>query len=379
MDRRDSTRFPSINLLPLSEVIRSVLPGMRYRCVFTRRTWAGADAVLRRSARINRGILMGNTLWSDAHYESRAKRRRATGKSAFAYDADIREGRQAARVHAQMDPSRLTNGVRESRDSDTHETSRAVSVLFDVTGSMSRVPRILQKSLPSLFGLCLRRGYLEDPAILVGGIGDATCDIAPLQVGQFESGNEIEDDLERIFLEGGGGGQQTESYELALYFLARKTSADCFEKRGERGYAFIIGDEMPYSKVKKREVEAVFGDHLSKDIPLEQILEEAQRKWEIYFVLPNMTHYYNDQRILDCWQSLLGQHVLRLEDPAAISELIASTIGLAQGAVDHDDLVSELQQAGTRQEIAQAVSGALQKGTGQRGRRAKKKTGWFSF
>ena len=53
-------------------------------------------------------------------------------------------------------------------------------------------------------------------------------------MGQFESGNEIEDDLSRIFLEGGGGGQQTESYELALYFLARKTKTDCFEQRTHR-------------------------------------------------------------------------------------------------------------------------------------------------
>ena len=303
---------------------------------------------------------MGTTAWSDAHYRSRAAHLRATGRSAFGYDADIRDGRQSAGVHLDMDPAKLKHGSRESRDSEAHPTSNAVAVLFDVTGSMASVPRILQRSLPTLFGLCLRKGYLADPAILVGGIGDATCDIAPIQVGQFESGNEIEDDLNRIFLEGGGGGQQTESYELALYFLARKTSLDCCEQRGKRGYAFLIGDEMPYRKVKRREVKRVFGDRLPADIPIREILDEARQKFEIYYILPNLTSYYDDPRILDCWQRLLGQNVIKLPDPAGISELIASTIGLAEEAVALDDLQADLRGAGVRHKVARAVTSALQ-------------------
>jgi hypothetical protein len=207
--------------------------------------------------------------------------------------------------------------------------------------------------------MLLRNGYLDDPAILAGGIGDATCDLAPLQVGQFESGNEIEDDLSRLYLEGGGGGQQTESYELALYFLARKTSIDCFEKRGTKGYAFLIGDELPYNRVKRREVEDVFGDTLQADIPIRDILDEAQQKYEIYYVLPNLTSYYADPNILGCWRALLGQNALRLGDPSGISELIASTIGLAENAVSPSGLAAELRNAGASRKVAKAVSSAL--------------------
>ncbi len=265
----------------------------------------------------------------------------------------------AAGVHSKMDPARLKKARRESRDSDAHPNSNAVAVFFDVTGSMHTVPRILQKSLCKLMGLTVRRGYLDDPAVLVGGIGDATCDIAPLQVGQFESGNEIEGDLNRLFLEGGGGGQQTESYELALYFLARKTSIDCYEKRGKKGYAFLIGDEMPYSRVKRREVKRVFGDRLQADIPIRDILNEAREKFEIYYILPNLTSYYDDPRILACWRALLGQNVLMLEDPAGISELIASTIGLNEDAVALDDITSDLSNTGTDSTVAEAVTSAL--------------------
>src|SRR5262249_34164682 len=158
----------------------------------------------------------------------------------------------------------------------------AVAVLFDVTGSMQGVPRILQANLPKLMGLLIRKCYLEDPQFLVGAIGDATCDSAPLQIGQFESGIEIEEDLGKLFLEGGGGGHSTESYELAMYFMARHTALDCFEKRGQRGYLFVIGDEAPYPKVKRHEVVHIIGNGLQTDIPVEKVIAELQRTYEVY-------------------------------------------------------------------------------------------------
>jgi hypothetical protein len=302
---------------------------------------------------------MGGTRWSDEHYRRRAGDLRKAGRSAFGYDEDIRAQRVEAGIHEKMDPALMKNGVREARDSDAHPLSNPVAVLFDVTGSMQKVPRILQKNLPTLMGLCLRKGYLDDPAILIGAIGDATCDLVPLQIGQFESGNEIENDLNNLYLEGGGGGQQTESYELALYFLAKKTRMDSLEKRRKKGYAFIIGDEMPYKKVKRKEVERIFGETIQADIPIREIIVEAQENFEIYYVLPNLTSYYNDPKILDCWRDLLGQHVLRLKDPAGISELIASTIGVSEEVVAYENLSADLKGAGTKKSVAEAVAAAL--------------------
>src|SRR3954463_15926632 len=217
---------------------------------------------------------MGGTRWSDDHYKDRARRRAVTGKDAFEHDHAIKSGQADRKVHDKMNPRGVK--VRESRDSEAHPESRAVGVLFDVTGSMRTVPRILQENLPRLMGLLIRKGYLVHPQILIGAIGDATCDSAPLQVGQFESGIEIEEDLGKLFLEGGGGGHITESYELAMYFMARHTSIDCLEKRGKRGYLFIIGDETPYPRIKRREVERLIGDELQADLPVEDLLAELR-------------------------------------------------------------------------------------------------------
>ncbi len=72
-----------------------------------------------------------------------------------------------------------------------------------------------------------------------------------------------------------------------------------------------------------------------------------------------MTQHWNNQTVHRRWVKLLGQNVLRLEDPAGICELIASTIGLAEGKVDLDDLADNLGEAGTSASIAQAVGKAL--------------------
>ena len=154
---------------------------------------------------------MGSGHWSTDVYDAASRYRASTGASAFSYsDSGARS------VHPALDPFDAT---RESRDGDEHPRSLPIAVLFDVTGSMRTVPRVLQTKLPQLLGLLQRQGYASDPQIMFGAIGDATCDRVPLQVGQFESDNRMDEDLARIVLEGGGGGQKTESYELAMYFL----------------------------------------------------------------------------------------------------------------------------------------------------------------
>jgi hypothetical protein len=300
---------------------------------------------------------MGGTYWSDDDYRQRAARLKRMGHGAFEYhEALSRLPQNQRRVHEKMNPY----GVkwRESRDCEAHPESRAVAVLFDVTGSMRQVPGILQENLCQLMNLLLDKHYLAHPQILIGGIGDATCDRAPLQIGQFESGIEIDEDLAKLWLEGGGGGQQTESYELAMYFMARHTSIDCLEKRGERGYLFLIGDEMPYRLVRRREVAALLGDQIAKDIPVEEILAELEQKYDTYFILPNLTSYYHDPHILRCWTKLLGDKVIRLEDPQGISPLIAAVIGMAEGVVDLRRIEADLLETG-RGEIAGAVARAI--------------------
>ncbi|MEU3628624.1 hypothetical protein BS329_17565 [Amycolatopsis coloradensis] len=301
---------------------------------------------------------MGHGHWDDNAYAAAKTFRAAKGEDDFGYSAGLRKKPASAWKAARaLDPA---NAIRECRDSAEHADSTPIAVLFDVTGSMRRVPRIMQGKLGKLHGLLKRRGYLADPQVLFGAIGDADSDRVPLQIGQFESDNRMDEQLRTIFLEGGGGGQKSESYELAAYFMARHVVTDAWRNRGRKGYLFIIGDELNKPALEARHLRRVLGDDVREDIDPASVYRELARKWHVYFVLPNQSSYYNDPEIGEHWSGLLGQNFLKLDDPGAVCELIAATIGLEEQVVDVDRALADLADVGSVAE-SRAVGKALAK------------------
>lgn len=275
---------------------------------------------------------MGGGRWSNDAYVTSAATRRATGVADF--------GQQG--LHADLDPQVVAGSaspfagriMRESRDSTDHPNSVPIAVFFDVTGSMSSYPRALQAKLPDLLAHLLDR--IPDPQILVGAIGDANGDRVPLQVAQFESDNRIDEQLRNIYLEGGGGGGPTsegghESYELAFYFLGRHTDHDALNLRGRKGYAFIIGDERAYDKVKNPQVQTYVGAGTQDDLTIQDVVAETQEKYEVYFVAVSNSYRPRNE---EYWKGLVGDdHYLTLDDPADIVSLIGDTV--VAGEVAH--------------------------------------------
>lgn len=267
-----------------------------------------------------------------------------------AYTTDILEGRAARAVHKELNPKGV---VRESRDSATHPESLAIGVFFDVTGSMGAIPRELQRRLVNLMSLLVTRGYVAHPQVLFGAIGDATCDAGPLQVGQFEAGLDMDKDLERVWVESGGGGQHTESYELAHYFFMRHTVTDCWEKRSKKGYLFTMGDEMPYSAVSRHQIHQLIGDTPQSDIPHEDVIAELQQKWDVYHLIVDTQTSRGDSLIAHRWNALLPGHVISLRDPKNVGEVIGMVVGIAEGRVT--DPETDLAQLGMDADSLRAV------------------------
>ena len=255
-----------------------------------------------------------------------------TAKELNATLKQAREERPPEIPHNTLDPQGLR--FRESRDSAEHPASTAIFISLDVTGSMGAVVRGIHADLPRLHELLLGHNYVTDPQILFAAVGDATCDRVPLQVGQFESDNRMDQNLENLILEGGGGGQKTESYELMLYVAARHTAMDCIEKHGRKGYLFVIGDEMAYPYVYRKLVKQLTGNDPERDIPLAEIVEEVKKKFHTYFIIPGGASYGADTQVLAFWNNLLGENrVLHLESPEDTSECIAQTIGVTEGTI----------------------------------------------
>ena len=173
-----------------------------------------------------------------------------------------------------------------------------------------------------------------------------------MQVGQFESGIEIDDDLGRIWFTRNGGGNWGESYDLALYFFARHTAHDHFDKRHKKGYLFIIGDEPYFVTCEADEIKKVIGDDIEGDLKIQQIVAEVKKKYHLYYIVPALTNHFDNRDLEGKWKSLLGEeHFIKLQDPQEICPLLASLVALNEGHATLDNF--------TEDGISAAVTNAL--------------------
>lgn len=186
-------------------------------------------------------------------------------------------------VHPELDPK---GANRECRDSAEHTKTTPIVVAMDVTRSRGEDTKIVYNKLPMFIGQIIMKGYVPDPVISFAAVGDATSgDRAPIQVGQFESDNRLDDVLSKIWLEEGGGGTGQESYELMAYFFARHSILDSTARR-KKGFFFFIGDEGFYPKVAKDQIKVIIGDDVSSDIDSKKIFEELQKKYHTFLLYP---------------------------------------------------------------------------------------------
>lgn len=225
--------------------------------------------------------------------------------------------------------------IRESRDSAINPNSNAIIVGIDVTGSMGIVAEALaRKGLGTLFNEVLDRKPVDDPHLMFMAIGDASCDAAPLQVSQFECDSTIIEQLTEIFLEGRGGGNDWESYNLPWYFAANHTSIDCFEKRGKKGYLFTVGDEFPAHDLTKDQIERVLGVKIQQAMSNEELLTMVSRMYHVFHVIVEEGSCFqrSGSKVTEAWQKVLGQNVLNLSDHTKLSEVIVSAIQVVEGS-----------------------------------------------
>lgn len=224
--------------------------------------------------------------------------------------------------------------VRESRDSVDNPNSTAIIVGLDVTGSMGMIAdSIARDGLGTLFEEILNRKPVSDPHLMFMALGDAAYDRHPLQVSQFEADARIIEQLTNIYLERGGGWNSTESYDLPWYFAATHTAIDCLEKRNKKGYLFTFGDEEAPLGLTTAQIKNIIGDDLQDNLNSKDILEMAQRMYHVFHIVIEEGSHARTRldSVLNSWNNLIGQNVIRLSDYTKLSEVIVSTIQVIEG------------------------------------------------
>lgn len=261
-------------------------------------------------------------------------------RSAYASFSSATVGKSTADIYdaRHLKPSLNPKGVkvRESRVSADNPMPTPVIVALDVTGSMGMIADVIaREGLGVLFTGILDRKPVTDPHVMFMGVGDvAAGDTAPLQVSQFEADNRIVEQLTDLYLEHGGGGNDSESYHLPWYFAANHTVHDAMELRGKRGYLFTVGDECVPGDLTTSHIESVFGYRPQVGISAAEALAAAERLYDVYHIIVKEGNHCRGggfDRVRESWTDLLGQRVVSLDDHTKLAETIVSVIEVAEG------------------------------------------------
>lgn len=222
-------------------------------------------------------------------------------------------------------------------ESLTTNSPAPLIIVCDVTGSMGEWPAVIFSKLPYLE--IEGQEYLgKDMEIAFLAVGDAYCDDYPLQARSFTKGTDLKKRLEELIIEGRGGGQTTESYELAALYCARNVSMP----NAITPICIFIGDEQPYDFVDKAQAKNIGGINLQERLTAKEIFSELKNKFVVYLVRkPYEDSGRNamsdvDLRIHRSWAELLGDdHISDLPEAGRVVDVIFGILAEETGRVGY--------------------------------------------
>lgn len=282
---------------------------------------------------------MGGARWSKADYTTYAD----TTQYRTASRAEVFSSRY---VHETLNPAKIV--IRESRDSEANPESTPIIIGLDVTGSMGFVAEEIAKNgLSTLMTEIYEAKPVTDPHVMFMAIGDIRSDRGPLQVSQFEADTRIIEQLRLLWLESGGGGNDTESYDLPWYFGAYKTVTDAMEKRQKRGYLFTIGDELaPNEALPESRLKELFGGQVQDAGTPHELLSKVTEKYQVFHIISEEGSCARRRlrEVRESWVNLTGVNTLYMKNHKDLTSIILATMAIAEGA-DIEAVIQESQNA----------------------------------
>lgn len=277
-----------------------------------------------------------------------------------AYRSTHTVGKSAAEIFTartiKSDYSPKNIKTRESRDSNDNPTSNAIIVAMDVTGSMGHIPHeLIDGGLGTFITELFDKAPVTDPHLMLNFFDDVKfIGERSLQATQFEADIRIAAQMKELMITGAGGGNNSESYHLPLYFAAFHTSIDCFEKRGKKGLLFTFGDESVPPPLTDHEVEEVFGYRPEfQQMSYKDLFDAASRTYDVFHLV--VIHGgYNE---IDRWRAEIGEHAIPVTDHTKIPEIMTSIIR-ANAGEDHSTIVADY-KGGTAVAVKTAISGLV--------------------
>jgi hypothetical protein len=274
-------------------------------------------------------------------------------------------------LHEHLDPKKYSK-IGENSYTQISTFSRSPIVFgLDVTGSMGEWVKIIYDKLPMFYGQVIQQKYLEDPSISFCAVGDSDWSIAPLQVSTFSQGLEIDDQIKKLFLEGGGGGNGKESYELLAYFYLNKVNL----QNCQFPFLFITGDEIFFEKITSKALKKVLNidqndennennnnNEINIDLELDsvEIFKKLCAKYNVFHIRKSYSDPKTEKIMAKKWADAIGkERILDVETPKACIDVILGAISLTSGSRNLEGYIEDMKQRGQTPDRIKEVTRAL--------------------
>lgn len=221
----------------------------------------------------------------------------------------------------------------------TTESTCPLVIASDVTGSMGEFPGVMFSKLPYL-ELEAKEYLGDDLEICFAAVGDVFSDKYPLQVRPFAKGTDLKVKLEELVIEGGGGSQYRESYDVAAMYFAR----NCKMPNAIKPLMIFIGDEGLYDDFDKELGEKWARTGIEGRLRVEEVIHELKSKFTVYLVRKpygSVVRNRNEMSDLDLkiqmqWERLLGEdHVCLLPEANRIVDVIFGILAKETGRIEY--------------------------------------------
>lgn len=213
----------------------------------------------------------------------------ATYSASVGKSYDVRTNRISGQTFEATQLKEILNPkgkIRECCNSEEHPNTVPVILALDVTGSMGAACKETAEALSQIMKTLYDK--FKDVEVCVMGVGDFECDDAPLQVSQFESDVRVAQQLDQIWMEHGGGGNNYESYTAPWVFGLYRTKLDAYDKQGRKGIIITMGDEplnpdLPAGTVKDY-LGSADGANQFSSFETSKLYEDASKKFDIFHI-----------------------------------------------------------------------------------------------
>lgn len=275
-----------------------------------------------------------------------------TGDYDYSGGDEKRREADAARAKASGPRTYTEKNNPNEKITDPHKNIRSTStnpliIAVDVTGSMAHWPFEIFDRLPLLYNTLAQ--YRPDLEICFAAIGDAAYDRWPLQVTPFAGGFDLEQLLNSLYGEGGGG-DAPESYGLFAHWV--NTHVEIRNDLEEAPFMIVFGDITMHPTVPGKQIATYLGDKNGQDVDAIAAWQQVSKKWNTWF-LRRPTGKIGDEVDQQWSKAIGGQKIFHIEDE---QRAVDYAMGLIARAWGHFDDFQDNMRARQSEEIVAKIS-----------------------